>query len=133
VASKTAASSSETSGDWGTAGNAMIIAAIQNCSGIGAVANTGGSGATLSTPALTLQNTSGTSKVLVFMFITNASGGNLSTPPSGHSSVIDVETGNNCDAAAFITTGTVSSYAGGDTVNHTVGASWACFAVELLA
>lgn len=132
VAHKNAASSSDTSGDWGTAGNAMIIAAIQNCSGVGACANTGGSGATLSTPALTLNVTDGSSAVLVFMFISNASGGNLTTPPSGHTVVIDVETGNNCDAACYIKTG-VTSYAGGETVGHTVGASWSAFAVELLA
>lgn len=132
TAYKTAASSAESADNWGTAPNAAIIAAIRNGT-IGAVATTSGSSASVTTPALTLQVATGTSKVLVFAAISNATGGNLNTPPAGFTALLNVETGSDSDAAAYITTAGVTSFAGGDVINHTVGAAWITFAVEIKA
>jgi hypothetical protein len=125
---KIAASSSETSGTWSSA-DALVCLGYRGVSSVGAFGGTTGNSATMNYPALTLNNTSGSSWV-VGMGGHRSILGDLSTPPTGMVNRA-VRAGSGCDVAGHDTNGGVASWS---SQNVSTGSSsgWRTFVVELI-
>jgi len=131
VCYKIVASAAEVSGTWTNATN-LTCASYRNVGSIGASAIGGGTSATITIPALTLQNTSGSS--LVIAGGGHRSGANsLATPPAGLTYRAGYEGGGTeQDTAVYDTNGGVSSFTGG-TINYATTSGWEMAAIELKA
>lgn len=126
--SKEAASGAETSGTW-TSATLLQCVVYDNHLGIGAVASQSGSSATITYPALTMLNTSGTSWVLGFGAhrSINAS---MNVAPAGMTNRVNLE-GALADAASFDTNGGVASWTSKNAVTTETASGYATFVVEL--
>ena len=130
VAYKYAASSSETSGTW-TSATSVIFAVYRSTNAIllGAVAVGGAASTTVNYPALTLQDTSGSSWVAAFSGHRSVDT-NLQNAPTGmtaRSTVVDATD----EAAGFDTNGGVTSWTSQNVSVAGTSSGWRSYVVEI--
>lgn len=131
IGEKTAASSSEASGSWSNS-NAIACSSFSGVVGIGASASNSGTTSTITIPALTLQNTDGTS--WVFAGVGHRSGANsLASNTAALTYRGGYEgSGTEQDLALYDTNGPVAAFAA-QTLSYATTSGWWAFAVELKA
>lgn len=129
VGYKIAASSGETSGTW-TNAQMLIVMVYRNASGVGASARTSGNSSTHNVPGLTLNVTTGTSRVVTFASTSTTGGAYPSTTDNGFSRRLQLE-GAGEDGGAYDTGGATTSF-DPDTINYGSADTFQTAAVEIL-